>query len=973
VVTFTGTSGSDTANAVTGTLTGFITGTIAQLQDSVGDTFNLFNGNDSVNAGDGDDQFVPGTVAGSDTLRGNGGNDSFIYNSAAAIGDGLFQSIVDGGSGTDTIEMRFGGTADFTLATIQSAGTTSIERLVYNGPSTSVVVFNGSQFSSIGISQNLAITGDAQTNFLQITNITSSFANPFDISGFTFTNWEAVTDQIILYGGAGDDSIIGSTSGDTIIGNGGNDTLKGGGGGDILNGGDGGNYLDGGTGNDALTGGNLSGTFIGGAGSDTMYGGSAGDTYLYGAASEIAGDIIYEADASNRLSFSFSGLFDFAQLTIVPFGASPVFGGLNFIDYATVGGVQEMRLAASQFSAAFSPNLVIRGNHVYNANGVTPSYGAAASAKLTIDNISGAFSAEGFTFYSEQFPNLFAPGFYYYLPTWDSARDRIELIGTGTSDTITGSSEADRITGNAGEDVLSGGAGNDVLIGGAGADAQFGGADADIFYFAAASDITGDTLNGDAGFDYLQIGFNGLADFSAATIAPAASDQAFEALSFAQGGAAEMRFNGSQFGAGRIAASLQIAGNAGADTVTVNNISGAFSAAGFTFATWTVPSDTIVLNGTGSNDTITGSSQADSITGGAGIDFLTGGLGDDTIDGGDGIDVISFAGATTGISLALSAPGAGIVTAAGIGTDYFLNIEGVSGSDTGADSLAGNAVANYFIGGGGNDTLAGVGGNDTLVGGTGDDYLLGGTEDDFLFGGDGALDILFGEAGNDTLFGEDGTDYLYGGAGNNSISGGAGLDVIISEGVSDIMDGGADQNYYYRQAAGASLITGGAAADILVGGAFASNDTFNGGGGDDYALGGGGNDSLTGGTGNDILIGEAGDDTLEGGAGFNYLYADGAGSDQIRVNAADGGDQLLLFFESGGANDVVRLLGASLSGFADVQTLVGNAGTVVNGNLMQNLGVGCLLTLNLAQANQTNIWFLGNTAASLTAADFMFG
>jgi hypothetical protein len=156
VVTFTGTSGSDTANAVTGTLTGFITGTIAQLQDSVGDTFNLFNGNDSVNAGDGDDQFVPGTVAGSDTLRGNGGNDSFIYNSAAAIGDGLFQSIVDGGSGTDTIEMRFGGTADFTLATIQSAGTTSIERLVYNGPSTSVVVFNGSQFSSIGISPSPA-------------------------------------------------------------------------------------------------------------------------------------------------------------------------------------------------------------------------------------------------------------------------------------------------------------------------------------------------------------------------------------------------------------------------------------------------------------------------------------------------------------------------------------------------------------------------------------------------------------------------------------------------------------------------------------------------------------------------------------------------------------------------------------------------------------------------------------------------
>ena len=64
MATFTGTGGNDVANATNGTLTGFTGGTVAELQDGVGDTFN---------AGDGADSIVAG--AGNDTVNGGGGDE----------------------------------------------------------------------------------------------------------------------------------------------------------------------------------------------------------------------------------------------------------------------------------------------------------------------------------------------------------------------------------------------------------------------------------------------------------------------------------------------------------------------------------------------------------------------------------------------------------------------------------------------------------------------------------------------------------------------------------------------------------------------------------------------------------------------------------------------------------------------------------------------------------------------------------
>ena len=92
MTTFTGTDGNDTADASTGTLTGFTGGTVADLQDATGN---------SILAGGGDDTIVAGH--GSDVIRAGAGNDTIAGGSGA--------DTIDGGVGDDIIILANG---DFT-------------------------------------------------------------------------------------------------------------------------------------------------------------------------------------------------------------------------------------------------------------------------------------------------------------------------------------------------------------------------------------------------------------------------------------------------------------------------------------------------------------------------------------------------------------------------------------------------------------------------------------------------------------------------------------------------------------------------------------------------------------------------------------------------------------------------------------------------------------------------------------------
>jgi len=65
------------------------------------------------------------------------------------------------------------------------------------------------------------------------------------------------------------------------------------------------------------------------------------------------------------------------------------------------------------------------------------------------------------------------------------------------------------------------------------------------------------------------------------------------------------------------------------------------------------------------------------------------------------------------------------LSAYGLGTDTYRNMEGVLGSGS-ADSITGSGLADTIYGGAGNDTLSAGGGDDWIQGEGGDDSLTGG-------------------------------------------------------------------------------------------------------------------------------------------------------------------------------------------------------------------------------------------------------
>jgi serralysin len=147
--------------------------------------------------------------------------------------------------------------------------------------------------------------------------------------------------------------------------------------------------------------------------------------------------------------------------------------------------------------------------------------------------------------------------------------------------------------------------------------------------------------------------------------------------------------------------------------------------------------------------------------------------------------------------------------------------------------------------------------------GSGNDVLVGNGVGNVLSGGAGA-DTLEGGAGNDTLIGGAGADSLVGGDGARDRADYAdaptGLRADLQ--VPRFNTGHAAGDVY----SGVEDLAGSAQGDTLLGDT--GNNMIWGGGGNDVWLDGRiGNDTLYGGNGNDVLIGGAGADHLDGGAG----------------------------------------------------------------------------------------------------------
>nr|MDT0251576.1 calcium-binding protein [Endozoicomonas sp.] len=332
------------------------------------------------------------------------------------------------------------------------------------------------------------------------------------------------------------------------------------------------------------------------------------------------------------------------------------------------------------------------------------------------------------------------------------------------------------------------------------------------------------------------------------------------------------------------------------------------------------------LTGDQNNNTISAGDGNDIVNGGDGDDTLLSDAGQDTLDGGDGFDTADYSAETSAITVNLT--NGSVTNGNSADDDTLQNIEQIIATRE-SDTLTGNALANTFSAGDGNDTLSGGDGDDTLLGGSGSDRLIGGDGSDTLNGNDGIdtadysgqttgvhVELTSGMASvvdqssaTDTLsnieniIGSSGDDIFSGDANSNHFDGGNGNDTLdfnrteIQSGITlSVSDNQVTYNFdgteHSDTFSGIESLKGTAHADTLMGDGNAN--TLSGEASDDTLYGRNGDDSLQGGDGVDVLYGEQDNDTLNGGNQDDTLYG-GTGNDTLNGDA----DNDTLYGESG--------------------------------------------------------------------------
>ena len=689
------------------------------------------------------------------------------------------------------------------------------------------------------------------------------------------------TGDNVLRGLGGNDSLLGDLGDDQVFGDDGDDKVYGAGGNDSLHGGAGNDEVYGEDGDDSLTGGDGNDTLEGGAGSDTMEGGAGDDSYVITEATDMVVELAGGGRDTARVAFSYD------------IGTGSHIEVLNTIDQNATTAIN---LYASD-----------QDNEVRGNDGANTMYGRG-----------GADFMQGFGGNDSMLGGAGADSLY----------------GGAGRDTIKGGTENDQLYGEDGDDSLLAEGGNDTLEGGAGNDTMAGGTGDDEYLVTDSGDVV-------------------------VEVAGQGTDTVRTSVTFDAGTTGEIEvINTSNQGA---YVALDISGDNTANQIRGNNGANRLEGRGGNDEIYGYLGDDTLLGGTG-NDAVWGGSGDDSIDGGDGSDTLRGEGGVDTLRGGAGDDLLYtndgdgglLAGGAGNDTYYVDAASTTITEGAGEGTDVIRasvsirleagsEIEEIRASDLGgtdsldffgsdtAQTLRGNAGANYLDGGAGNDTYYGYGGDDVFVlrdagdhviesAGNGTDMILtavdvslGSTQEIeilaaldataatglTLVGNDGVNDIS-GDAGNNHISGKGGNDTLYGGPGNDTIYGGTGTDTAVVHAASTevgISVGGSsavltlgtgtlwlsndvesirfnDTTLTYAQLAARTgqAFTGSSTA-ITAG---ISDDlvigttaaeTLTGNAGADTLLGGAGNDSLSGGAGNDELHGGAGSDTLSGGTG----------------------------------------------------------------------------------------------------------
>ncbi len=783
----------------------------------------------------------------------------------------------------------------------------------------------------------------------------------------------------ILYGGKGDDSLIGNDKMDILIGGAGDDTLDGKEGNDILGGNDGNDTLNGGKGNDYLHGGEGDDTLDGGTGRDVLIGGIGKDNYEFSenfghdtiddrdgqgviridnqilqAGERITGDRWYSSDKSYIISASKVHESDTTYVLLVQ-AVGDNSKSITIKDWrqndlgltlAGLGQPQEQPAINEWTVGNADNNIITRKQYVNALDGNDWVFGTANDDVV----LAGAGR------------DLIALG------------DGNDIIYSGVKE---GVNDDDLIFAGEGEDVIHSGAGDDVIF------------SSSVMYWSnnglsqTIKDMGEDSRNipqeqkrysNQIGWD---ISYDKAIEFPS-------NDAYYYAdthhnlpiikayyVATAKDNKKLYLFNNiraiTNDGYGYQGADLVYAG-AGNDMVVGSSDGDILYGEQGKDTLFGLDGHDVLYGGEG-HDALYGGDGLDLLIGGDDDDHLVGGVDDDKLYGGSGDDHIQgdLAHLRTTNLLPESAP------RDRFGNDYLDGGEGDDvmvgsiGNDklyggTGNDELVGDASyiegewhgQDYLDGGEGDDKLWGLGGDDTLYGGDGNDGLSGDYTSldgqyhgsDYLDGGKGK-DNLWGHGGGDTLYGGEGDDELSGDNvnldgqyhGDDYLDGGEGNDKLWGDGGNDILYGGngndelaGDDNQLEGKWHGQDYLDGGEGDDKLQGDG--GNDTLYGGNGDDELAGDNmhlagewhGQDRLEGGEGDDRLWGYGGNDTLYGGSGDDYLEGD-----YHDMNEQYHGDDMI---DGGSGNDILIGLGGN-------DTLYGGSGDdILDGGSGDDIMIG---------------------------------
>ena len=477
-----------------------------------------------------------------------------------------------------------------------------------------------------------------------------------------------------IFGGAGPESIPGTTDPDTIYGGAGDDTISGLEGDDVLFGGQDNDTLFGGTGNDIL---------VTGLGVDQVFGGIGNDR------------ILIDPAALGTLSFHLDGGSDFDVLEITGHRtfANVTFTDMERVDIVALGQDSTLLMTGATARGLVQGNVQVSlvGDSLSTATLLVDLAGESSldlsllgasavgpRASVSLFNVAGTLTGTELndTINVVGASSIFA----------GAGDDTIENLTAGTaSQVFRGGAGHDRITLFAGDGTLFGGTGNDFVETRTSAADLFGGSgDDELRLVQTGPEALDGTYLGGAGQDHLVISHSyGLIDMRQATL----------------GGIEEITLTTFSTLGGIVLKASQVGSQIAADT----EINFDFGLAGsvsqiefrmgslraFDLSTFAVSDDAwraqFVVKGTESDQIVTGSVIDDVVTGGGGDDVLRGRAGADSLSG-----------------------------------------------DIGDDRLFGGSGSDLLFGGRGSDDLYGGRGNDLLVGGAPTDRLFGGGGNDTL-------------------------------------------------------------------------------------------------------------------------------------------------------------------------------------------------------------------------------------------------